>query len=203
MNKDPRLVDLAKIHLAKKALGMDDSVYRAMLHAIVGVDSAKTLDDNDRGKVLWHLRCLGWRPQRARRGQERLIRKLWYELYALGAVHYPEDQALNTFVKRMTGMSGFHRLTVKQGQTMIESLKAWRRRVDPDPGDRGPGAARRPRRIEAQPAANPHRDKHLAIRAHQALRAGWLPDDVEPAWETANPATANRQSSRETALPLR
>ena len=138
MNKDPRVVDLAKIHLAKKALGMDDSVYRAMLYAIAGVDSAKTLDDSDRGKVLRHLRRLGWRPQRAQRGQERLIRKLWSELYALGAVRYPEDQALNAYVKRMVGVAGVHRLTVKQGQTVIESLKAWRRRVDPDPGKHEP-----------------------------------------------------------------
>lgn len=62
MNKDPRVVDLAKIHLAKKALGMDDKVYRAMLHAIVGVDSAKTLDASGRGKLLWHLRSNRDRP---------------------------------------------------------------------------------------------------------------------------------------------
>lgn len=124
MNKGSRVVDLAKIHLAKKGLGMDDSAYRAMLHAIVGVDSAKTLDNSGRGKVLWHLRRLGWRPQRAQRGQECLIRKLWNELYTLSAVRHPEDQALNAYVKRMTGVSGGHRLTIKQGQTVIESLKA-------------------------------------------------------------------------------
>ncbi len=39
MNKGSRAVDLAKIHLAKKGLGMDDSAYRAMLHAIAGVSS--------------------------------------------------------------------------------------------------------------------------------------------------------------------
>ncbi len=122
-------------------------------------------DDSGRGKVLRHLRGLGWRPQRARRGQERLIRRLWYELYALGAVHYPEDQALNTFVKRMTGVSGFHRLPVKQGQIVIESLKAWRRRVNPAPDDRGLGTAQRSRRIEAQPAANPRRDKRPESQA--------------------------------------
>lgn len=110
MNKGSRAVDLTKIHLAKKGLGMDDS--------------AKTLDNSGRGKVLWHLRRLGWRPQRAQRGQECLIRKLWNELYTLSAVHHPEDQALNAYVKRMTGVSGGHRLTVKQGQTVIESLKA-------------------------------------------------------------------------------
>jgi hypothetical protein len=32
----------------------------------------------------------------------------------------------------------------------------------------------------------------LAIRAHKALSAGWLPRDVLPAWEAAKPPRAER-----------
>lgn len=53
---------LAQIHIAKKALGLDDDTYRAMLFAVARVHSAKDLDHAGREKVLAHLKRSGWKP---------------------------------------------------------------------------------------------------------------------------------------------
>lgn len=56
--------DLAKIHIAKKDLGMDDTTYRAMLLEVGGKTSAGDLDAFGRSQVLAHLRAHGWKPKR-------------------------------------------------------------------------------------------------------------------------------------------
>lgn len=54
-----RRAALAKIHLAKKQLGMDDDTYRAMLLTIGGVKSSKDLTGEGVHKVLRHLEHAG------------------------------------------------------------------------------------------------------------------------------------------------
>lgn len=61
--RDHRHADLAKIHMAKKALGMSQDDYETMLLAQAGVDSASMLDHTGRLKVLAHLQRLGWKPK--------------------------------------------------------------------------------------------------------------------------------------------
>jgi phage gp16-like protein len=58
---DTRRDDLAKIHIAKKNLGLSDDVYREMLFNIAGVESAKDLDEKGRKKILKHLSACGFR----------------------------------------------------------------------------------------------------------------------------------------------
>ncbi|WP_230965437.1 gp16 family protein [Burkholderia cepacia] len=53
---------LAKIHIAKQQLGMDDDSYRAMLHSVAGVSSAKDLDAQGAAKVMRHLERCGFKP---------------------------------------------------------------------------------------------------------------------------------------------
>lgn len=50
---------LARIHLAKKELAMDDDSYRAMLWSVARVRSARDLDDAGRRNVLDHLASCG------------------------------------------------------------------------------------------------------------------------------------------------
>lgn len=52
---DARKRDLAKIHIAKKQLGLDDDTYRALLLEVAGVESAADLDEAGRYKVLNQL----------------------------------------------------------------------------------------------------------------------------------------------------
>jgi len=54
---------LAKIHIAKKELGMDDDTYRAMLQSVAGVTSSKDLTAFGMAKVLTHLERCGWKPK--------------------------------------------------------------------------------------------------------------------------------------------
>lgn len=77
--QDARNRDLAKIHLGKKQLGMDDETYRAMLQFVAGVDSAADLDEAGRYKVLKHLYNRGFvakRGKRAHPGQPRNLNSM-------------------------------------------------------------------------------------------------------------------------------
>ncbi len=51
---------LAKIHIAKKDLGMDQATYRSTLQAVLGVDSAKEATDKQLAVLITHLRKSGW-----------------------------------------------------------------------------------------------------------------------------------------------
>lgn len=60
-NKNQRQRDLAKIHIGRKQLGMDDQTYRELLRSVAGVESAADLDAQGRGKVLAHLAKSGFK----------------------------------------------------------------------------------------------------------------------------------------------
>jgi len=55
-----RQQELAKIHIAKKQLGMDDGTYRQMLSNIAGVRSAADLSPAARKDVIAHLKSVGF-----------------------------------------------------------------------------------------------------------------------------------------------
>jgi phage gp16-like protein len=59
----PRNPTLAKIHIAKKDLGLDDETYRAMLLQHGGVTSSKDLTPFGAAKVLQHLERSGFKPK--------------------------------------------------------------------------------------------------------------------------------------------
>lgn len=52
--------ELAKIHIAKQQLGLDDETYRAMLNNVCGVNSSKDLTPKGRAMVLEHLKKSGF-----------------------------------------------------------------------------------------------------------------------------------------------
>ena len=135
--RELRRVDLAKIHLAKKLLGMDDTAYRAMLSNVAGVNSAAVLDRGGRVKVLDHLKKLGFRPRPTRplasAGQLRKIRALWIDLHRIGVVRDPTEQAMHSYIRRMTGIAQVGRLSIEQASTVIETLKQWRNRIPASP----------------------------------------------------------------------
>ena len=59
----PSSTDLAKIHIAKKELGLTDEAYRDMLHLHFQVDSAKDLTPRQTLVLLNKFRAKGWRPK--------------------------------------------------------------------------------------------------------------------------------------------
>lgn len=58
---------LAKIHIAKTQLGLDDDTYRAILARVAGVRSAKDLSPRQIGAVIAEFERLGWVPKAAKK----------------------------------------------------------------------------------------------------------------------------------------
>lgn len=101
----PRNTDLAQIHIAAKALALDDATYRALLQRVAGVDSARDLNPLQRGKVLAEFRRLGWRPRppkrrpRAAPDRQKLVAKIIAQCHAMAL---PLTYAL-AIAQRQTG----------------------------------------------------------------------------------------------------
>lgn len=128
----PKRGQLAVIHIAKEELGLDEGGYREVLRERYRHESAAELTEREAADLIDHFRRLGWRP-RQRRGPHRpatwrqlgLIRHLWLELAAAGAVEHPEGEALMHFVEHRTGKTQLSRLEVAEASAVIEGLKAW------------------------------------------------------------------------------
>ncbi|KHA57142.1 hypothetical protein NM74_07970 [Aeromonas hydrophila] len=94
MSNAMRNGQMAKIHIAKAQLGLDDAEYRALLGRVAGVSSAKDLNPRQMGAVLAAFEKLGWQPKApAKQGRkrpnvkttrERLIGKIEAQLAAAG-----------------------------------------------------------------------------------------------------------------------
>ena len=62
--RDPRSQQLARIHVAKKTLGLDDATYRALLQRVVGKDSCAAMSATERNAVISEFVRLGFKDQR-------------------------------------------------------------------------------------------------------------------------------------------
>src|SRR4030067_225292 len=60
---DSRKNDLAKIHIAKKDLGLDDETYRTIVRNIGKAESGSAADltPGGRGRVIQHFKSNGWK----------------------------------------------------------------------------------------------------------------------------------------------
>ncbi len=144
---------LAKTHIGKKELGFDDTLYREILAARYGKDSAACLSDRQLVDLAEHFQSLGFRAKPARfkssgksadkaGGQKTTnpsrraadhaeagkMRALWLSLYHLGVVQDPSEKALTSYARRVTGGRelGLASLTWIRGRDawkVIEGLK--------------------------------------------------------------------------------
>jgi phage gp16-like protein len=60
---------LAKVHIAKKALGMDDDAYREFLNTHTAKRSAGLLNERELDYVLTQMKRLGFKPQTPAKGK--------------------------------------------------------------------------------------------------------------------------------------
>ena len=58
--KTLRNIMIAKIHLAKNQLGLDDDTYRSIIQQAVGKDSSTKCTDKQLEKVIEKLKEKGW-----------------------------------------------------------------------------------------------------------------------------------------------
>jgi len=126
---DYRRVELGKIHIAKKSLGLDDDTYRDVLWAVCRVRSSADLDSQGRFKILAHFRSLGWKQSRGKRSkldpQSRKIWSLWYQLKDAGLLASVSAKSLRTEVKKLTGCDDLRFCDEEQKSLIIECLKMW------------------------------------------------------------------------------
>jgi len=102
--------NLAKIHIAKKELGLTDEIYRDILRNLTGQDSAARINDNQADKVLRLFISKGWKPKYQQElpgitipkdPQSKKIQAMWITLHKAGVVKNGSDLALLSFVKRV------------------------------------------------------------------------------------------------------
>lgn len=130
---------IAKIHIAKKQLGLDDETYRDVLQRVVGVRSTKPMSGMELHKVLQEFARLGFKAAPAAEAKTarlansevaRKIRACWLDLKNDGMLTDASERALRNFVRRMTHrpIDNLDWLTPEETNLVIEALKQWRRR---------------------------------------------------------------------------
>jgi len=130
---------LAKIHIAKKQLGLDDDTYRALLLRVVGKESSRDMSAAEHGRLLAEFERLGFNPasKAPRKGGKapakslagpyaKKLQALWIAGWNLGLIFDRQDSALLAFVSRQTGIERTDWLRdAASAQKAIEALKSW------------------------------------------------------------------------------
>lgn len=127
---DQRRALLAKVHVARKQLGMVEDDYRATLARVTGHTSAKDCSNRQLDRVLSELTRMGFsaarrtRSPRAGSGVARKARALWIGLYQLGAIGDRSEAALEAFGRRQLHVDRLQWANESEGFRLIEALKA-------------------------------------------------------------------------------
>lgn len=146
---DARRDDLAKIHIARKDLHLDEETYRQVIRDIGGAVSGSSADLNAIGriKVLQHFRSKGWkikrRPAKKRTAnsgeilasefQIQRIRWIWSRMAEFGKLDSPTEHGLRAWVKASSrryhpnkaGYNAPEFVPEWVAQRLIEHLKQW------------------------------------------------------------------------------
>jgi Protein of unknown function (DUF1018) len=141
-----RQAELAKIHLAKKQLCLDDEAYRAMIERITKgrTDSSAEMTEAERRALLDEFARKGFQasPPRAREDDfialspnhpgAAHLKKLMacaFELERIGAVRSGSTSRwIQKFVRKITGVERLQWLNAADANKVIEALKGWRKK---------------------------------------------------------------------------
>jgi len=124
---------LAKIHIAKKELALDEETYREMLNSQFGVRSSASLDNTKALRLIRYFEEKGWQPKSKpkkyddQRGdiysatpkQKRLIEALWHNVYRGN----DETKHLRQFLWNHFKVSDIRFLDKDKAHMAIEALK--------------------------------------------------------------------------------
>ena len=132
MARDPLL---ARIHIAKKELGLDDDTYRDVLERVTGNRSSSKLTEPARLKVIAEFKRMGWKgfTKGRKRSDKPYVRKvfaLWGELKRAGIWREDSQKSLRNFVKKLTGCDDPEWLDYGQASQVIEALKKMKERAN-------------------------------------------------------------------------
>jgi phage gp16-like protein len=132
---------LAKVHLAKKDLRLDDDTYRDILERITGRRSSAECSVGELETLVAHFRAQGFVPKVVGGGKSgtapvldrrraadhpvaKKARAMWISLHQLGVVENPSEQALEAFAKRQLGVERMQWMDQGLGFKLVEALKA-------------------------------------------------------------------------------
>lgn len=132
---------LAKVHLAKKDLRLDDETYRDVLERITGRRSSAECSVGELENLVAHFRAQGFVPKVVGGGKSgtapvparrraadhpvaKKARAMWISLHQLGVVENPSEQALEAFAKRQLGVERMQWMDQSLGFKLVEALKA-------------------------------------------------------------------------------
>lgn len=179
---DARRAELAKIHIAKKQLGLDDDAYRDLLEAITKQRSAAKLTAAQRQAVLEEFKKRGFRDSRSPRsaparakaktlavGPEfSKIRALWLSLYHLGEVRDSSEGAILAFAQSTkigAEVDALQWLDGEDRDKLIKALKGWCARVgfEQSTADYRKSIERRREHAQLEPLRTGFADKVLLI----------------------------------------
>lgn len=149
---------IAKLHVAKRDLRLDDDTYRAVLVAETGKASARDMGPAELAAAIEGMKRRGWvdrpKPAGARKIGGKyagVLRALWIAAWNLGIARDRTDKALTAWVKRQTGIDNPTWLTdPADARKAIEALKRWIAREMRDQW---------PSRSERTPGWGPNGDK--------------------------------------------
>ncbi|WP_317993166.1 regulatory protein GemA [Bartonella gliris] len=124
-------MSLAVLHMGKRALGLDDETYRALLYRLTGKQSAKDLNYSEKRLVVAEMKACGFKPnvKRLEGKYAKKLQALWIAGWNLGIIRDRSDKALLAFVKRQTGVDHVRFLRDSDDACRaIEALKGWLQR---------------------------------------------------------------------------
>lgn len=125
-----RAMMVRKIHVARKQLGLEDADYRALLQRVTKHTSSSQCSIGQLHDVLAEMKRLGFRGKSpSGKPHVRKVYALWGDMGPLLRSGGTKE-ALRAYVQRMTGVSAPEFLDEPSARTVIEALKAWRKRLE-------------------------------------------------------------------------
>lgn len=126
-----RRATLAKVHIAKKELRLDEDDYRAILLEETGHHSAGYCTVEQLHRLLERFKALGFKPVFKGRGAKpadhpmaKKARALWISLHQLGVIRNPSERALEAMAKRQLKCEKLAWAKQSHGGKLIEALKS-------------------------------------------------------------------------------
>ncbi|MBS9780909.1 MAG: regulatory protein GemA [Gammaproteobacteria bacterium] len=121
---------LAKIHIGKKELGLDDEDYQAFLFGLTGKSSAKSLTIRQRLLVIAEMQKRGAFKTKPLTGQQKACVAKWYKLRNLGVVSSKDKSSLNRYIKKRFEKWNICDLTTDETNQLLGHLQGWIDKVE-------------------------------------------------------------------------